>query len=579
MDFDATVLGVAASRRAQAAAPVAQAPQPQPSAEPTPEPQAEARQRPSRPSNQDIPKVLSSTDVVPEFRAELQLARLQGGGYNVSDPTTGRSIALNEFEVSLARMLNGRRRMFEILEASSRLGIPINLESLQKFITQLDHYGFLGKNVAATEAKAWPTRGEWESSVRGLFQSGIRQLRMGKYAEAAGYFEAMLQADPDNIEAIELLAMAEKSRDAELAGQPVMQPAMMMQPQMMQPQMMQPQMMQPQMMQPQMMQPQMMQPQMMQPQMMQPQMMQPDMQQPQMMQPPPPMMSQPMMAQPMPMLSQPMMAQPMPMTSPPPQAARGGARFAIIGAAVALCVAVGGFLIWRTTSQTAEAVPPTNVAIAPPVTPPVVTPPVTPPPVIPPVGSAVAPITSPTGSDAAVAITPGSAAPTPTPTTGSAAPITPPTTPTTGSAAPITPPITPPRPPVAPPKPNVTPPVTPPRPKVASVKIQAPSAGEVNVFLRGARNVQQGEKLFEIIRVTSDPAKTKDLEAKVADMEKLAKDDPGTYDEFLAKARADLAAAKQVSTTVVKAPRAGKAEPRVKQGASVHAGETLAELQ
>ena len=177
----------------------------------------------ARPSTRNIPQALASTDVVPEFRSELKLTRLAGGGYEVTDPSTGRVSALNDLEISFARMLNGRRRVYEILEATERLGIPVNLASLQKFVVQLEQNGFLvGSAPVATagaENKTWATRGSWESGVRSMFQSGIRQLRLGKYAEAAGYFEAMLQADPDNIEAVELLAMAEQARDGKAVAQ------------------------------------------------------------------------------------------------------------------------------------------------------------------------------------------------------------------------------------------------------------------------------------------------------------------------------------------------------------------------
>jgi nicotinate-nucleotide--dimethylbenzimidazole phosphoribosyltransferase len=114
--------------------------------------------------------------------------------------------------------------------------------------------------------------------------------------------------------------------------------------------------------------------------------------------------------------------------------------------------------------------------------------------------------------------------------------------------------------------------------KPAPVRVEAPSGGDVKAYLRGPRNVRKGEALFEIVRVTGDPARAKELTAKVTDLEKLAEQDP-IYEAFLADARKDLAGARKVSSTVVKAPRAGRAEPRVKQGASVRAGQLLAEIK
>ena len=172
-------------------------------------------QRPSRPpaAPQRASRPPASTEIAPMFRKDLQLT---GGadGYTVRDPRDGRTLSLNEYEVSLARMLDGRRPLFEIVGASDRLGIPINLESLRSFIDRLGQAGLLGPpeslDAAVEQAmgNVWPSRGEWGASVRTLFQSGIRMLRMGKPGEAANYFEAMLHEDPDNIEARELLEMA-----------------------------------------------------------------------------------------------------------------------------------------------------------------------------------------------------------------------------------------------------------------------------------------------------------------------------------------------------------------------------------
>jgi len=154
--------------------------------------------------------------VVPEFRSELRITP-GAGGYDVCDPTTGQAHPLNEYEVSLARMLDGRRPVFEVLEAGERLGIPINLESLQKFIGLLEQYGFLCPPESLDAAldiavdNAWSSQGQRDNSANTLFQSGIRFLRQGKPAEAASYFEVLLAEEPDNVEARELLAMANQS--------------------------------------------------------------------------------------------------------------------------------------------------------------------------------------------------------------------------------------------------------------------------------------------------------------------------------------------------------------------------------
>src|SRR5512140_1297808 len=170
-----------------------------------------------------VPQRLGPSDVVPEFRRELRLTRFDNGGVRVFDSATGQTCMLNEFEVSLARMLDGKRRVVEILASSGRLGIPVNLESLQKFVERLEEHGLLGQaqSGAPREVATWASRGQWESSVRTLFQSGIRFLRMGKHAEAVGYFEALLEEDPQKVEALELLAMAKEAMDAAAVPEPI----------------------------------------------------------------------------------------------------------------------------------------------------------------------------------------------------------------------------------------------------------------------------------------------------------------------------------------------------------------------
>ena len=67
--------------------------------------------------------------------------------------------------------------------------------------------------------------------------------------------------------------------------------------------------------------------------------------------------------------------------------------------------------------------------------------------------------------------------------------------------------------------------------------------------------------------------------AKVADMEKMAKEDPTTYEAFLADARKELETTRGATASVVVAPRAGHATPHVKPGADVKAGQLLVVIE
>ncbi len=157
------------------------------------------------------------------IRADLKVRRREASSLlDVTDPLSGKTFPLYDFELSLARMLDGRRLLREVVDAGQRLGIPVDLESLSQFVSQLDRYGFLAPPGTPASGpgegqSTWAPRRKWDDGLRALFQSGLRMHRQGRYAEAANYFEAMLQQDPQNPEASEML---EQSRQRMTGGTP-----------------------------------------------------------------------------------------------------------------------------------------------------------------------------------------------------------------------------------------------------------------------------------------------------------------------------------------------------------------------
>jgi hypothetical protein len=434
---------------------------------------------PEAPVRKSVPKLLEANDIAPGFRAGVKLTRNALGGYEVQDLVTGAAFALNEFEGSLARMLNGQRPISDILESGRRLGIPINLESLQKFIQHLDGNGFLG-NANEVDAKAaWASRGEWESSVRTLFQSGIRLLRQGKHAEAAGYFEALLEEDPHNIEARELLAMAHAGHAHEGARPPAMTGLS-------------------------------------------------------------DTISVVAPYAPVPFGPQPVLL------VPAPQPVRRS-RFGVIAIVAITALVIGGGIL-ASQLNAVKPKPPEVAVVTPPATLAIDAAPVIQPAIV--IDAAPAPI--------AVAI-PIDAAPAPV-----VVPIDAGTATVVKSSGD---------------KPKPKPVVRPVVPKLEPTKLEAPAAGEVTAFLRAPRNVKKGDKLFEIVHFSGDPAAIKAAAAKVADMEKMAKEDPTTYEAFLADARKELETTRGATSSVVVAPRAGRATPHVKPGADVKAGQLLVVIE
>ncbi len=158
-------------------------------------------------SDEASPQRLEANAEVPLLRSDLLLGPATSGQVTVRDPRTGRSAALHEFEISLARMFDGRRPISEVMLAAQRLGIPTSLESLGQFVRQLDRLGFLVADPAAPAPSAhadgttWQPRAKWDDGTRVLFQTGLRLARRGRYPEAARYFEALLSKDPGNVEA------------------------------------------------------------------------------------------------------------------------------------------------------------------------------------------------------------------------------------------------------------------------------------------------------------------------------------------------------------------------------------------
>ncbi|HET8539556.1 MAG TPA: hypothetical protein VFL83_06765, partial [Anaeromyxobacter sp.] len=157
-------------------------------------------------------------DVVPFFRLDLRVARGASPGlFEVSDPASGKSFTLYEFELAVARMLDGRRKVSEVVESGVRLGIPVDVQGLHKFARQMWHYGFLAPPGAPGEAQGgpdatWQEREPWDDATRALYQTGLRLVRLGRPADAAGYFEAILAARPSFTEATEMLALIAQGR-------------------------------------------------------------------------------------------------------------------------------------------------------------------------------------------------------------------------------------------------------------------------------------------------------------------------------------------------------------------------------
>ncbi len=111
-------------------------------------------------------------------------------------------------------------------------------------------------------------------------------------------------------------------------------------------------------------------------------------------------------------------------------------------------------------------------------------------------------------------------------------------------------------------------------------RIVAPSRGDIATSaISTPRNVRRGDRLFEVRRRRPGAPNRDALAAKVAELERLAKEDP-VYEDFLARARSDYKKAQGGGTisTAVKAPSDGFATASVGRGDRVTQGQALAVL-
>lgn len=167
---------------------------------------------------------LGPNDVAPSFREDLELTRLpeQYQGMQVKDPLTGKSFTLYDFELSIARMLDGKRTMLQVVEAAITIGIPVSLGSLNAFLDQLRGYQFITGGASAPAgppplSSTWTRRAIWKPEVRVLFQKALKLSREERPLMALPLLDEILRLQPNNEEARALRARVEATRAAAIS--------------------------------------------------------------------------------------------------------------------------------------------------------------------------------------------------------------------------------------------------------------------------------------------------------------------------------------------------------------------------
>lgn len=162
---------------------------------------------------------------VPTFEAGQTVPRLRGdlkvtadlskeGVVTITDSRSGASHMVRDVELSLARMLNGQRTAQEVVEAAQRIGLPINLQSLTRFVGKLRGMGLLdeapqGDPLSMLPGGTWPHRDPWPQETRELYQVALRAFRSEQLGHAKELLERQMREGP-TVEAAELLAKVEQ---------------------------------------------------------------------------------------------------------------------------------------------------------------------------------------------------------------------------------------------------------------------------------------------------------------------------------------------------------------------------------
>lgn len=141
-------------------------------------------------------------DRVPRIRGDLLIVQAPRSRsvFHVADPKSNRAFGLFDTEVSVARMLDGKRKVKDVIENAAKLGVEVTIDSLQHFISHLKSYRFIDQGLREGES-TWPARQAWTEEERQLYQASMKNLREGHFAEALSFAESLEAASSAKDEA------------------------------------------------------------------------------------------------------------------------------------------------------------------------------------------------------------------------------------------------------------------------------------------------------------------------------------------------------------------------------------------
>ena len=152
-------------------------------------------------------KHLSPTDPVPALRGDVVFSRRPTGSgaevIYIRPIGYGESTRLHGFELSLARLLDGRRTAQDVVRRAARIGLPLTLPSLEGFIRYLQSHELLSRTMgeAASAISPWSERSEWDELVRQHYRSALEAIRAGRADDARLRLDRLLSLAPQVSEA------------------------------------------------------------------------------------------------------------------------------------------------------------------------------------------------------------------------------------------------------------------------------------------------------------------------------------------------------------------------------------------
>jgi multidrug efflux pump subunit AcrA (membrane-fusion protein) len=150
----------------------------------------------------------------------------------VTGPEKGIPFQIYELEHRMLQLMDGTRDQATLLDDVRAMGHPIDEGQLMSFIRQMDAYGFLESTGPLQRkierARMWApkppndslSKAPWPEEERRLFQVGLGHFRDGRTDKAVSFFEALLEINPENPEALSMLELIQGRRPAASALEP-----------------------------------------------------------------------------------------------------------------------------------------------------------------------------------------------------------------------------------------------------------------------------------------------------------------------------------------------------------------------